>query len=411
MTISELGVSVVGPGGLDGLQRFGSVEIDGEQASAMLCFDSDRPDDAMVHWWGASVTPAAVLMSINRSSEEFELKPQRLYRQAESGVLFLPPKLTEEEQNWMTNLRAALRLVGTRLEGSWHGPDGRSGAIEFASPAAEETLDTSLCASWDDFKSWAAKMRRTYDAQLFRGHGSNKFKLQTTLHRAGRSRIERYCSELLVQFKLHAEAVLGMRFNLNDGEDYSTVLGLAQHHGLPTPLLDWTESPYVAAFFAFADAVDSSHARLDSTHVRVYALARHFVDQTSPNAVVLPTVQPYVASLSISARHNPRLYVQQGHFMVTNVAGIEDFILHAQRARGQTWLRAADVPIALAEEALEDLAYMGLTAAAMFPGLDGVCRKMKHAMSFKRQVPLPPPLASQHEQPEAHDASSGKSRD
>jgi hypothetical protein len=34
---------------------------------------------------------------------------------------------------------------------------------------------------------------------------------------------------------------------------------------------------------------------------------------------------------------------------------------------------------------LEDLAFMGLTAATMFPGLDGVCRMMRHSMAFKRQ--------------------------
>ena len=35
------------------------------------------------------------------------------------------------------------------------------------------------------------------------------------------------------------------------------------------------------------------------------------------------------------------------------------------------------------------VAFMGLTAATMFPGLDGICRMMKHAMSFKTQA-LPP---------------------
>jgi hypothetical protein len=175
---------------------------------------------------------------------------------------------------------------------------------------------------------------------------------------------------------------LGKRFNLRDGNDFSTILGLAQHHGLPTPLLDWTESPYVAAFFAFSDALEFRESR-DSTHVRIYGLANAVLTELTTPVVTLPFFAPYVAPLRIAPLHNPRLYAQQGLFLVTNVENVEHFLLQTGSQNGEDYLVAAEVPIECASEALEDLKYMGLTAATMFPGLDGACKMMKHAMTFK----------------------------
>jgi hypothetical protein len=71
--------------------------------------------------------------------------------------------------------------------------------------------------------------------------------------------------------------------------------------------------------------------------------------------------------------------------MVTNLADVESFIRFAEKTvLGTQVLFAADVPVSCAAEALQDLSFMRLTAATMFPGLDGVTRMMKHEMVYKR---------------------------
>lgn len=345
--------------------------------------DADRPEELMLHFFGESVTPGAVLAHCERVGDLLKLTPRLLYRQDGGGGLILP-SLNDQEVESMKTTRATLVEDEDSVRGVWVDKEGKSGHIEFAKPRSCRGVEPTVCNTWAEFKDWATKVRKEHDALTFRGHGSSQFRLSTTFHRAGRHRIERYCNEELPTFANHAEAVLGARFNLRDGDDFSTVLGLAQHHGLPTPLLDWTDSPYVAAFFAFSDALEAARGG-KHTHVRVYGLTRQFVNQTWQAVVSLPTAGPYVKSLAISPRHNARLYAQQGRFLVTNVAEAEDYIRHLETVTESRFLFAADLPVSLASLALEDLAYMGLTAATMFPGLDGVCRMMRHAMSFTRR--------------------------
>lgn len=370
------------------LQLFGSIERGEETVRAMLCMDIDRTDEVMLHLCSNTAPAAGLFRFLRKGNGAIELEPIALYRTNENGGLWLP-KLSESESRDFQGFRGILiEKKDESLEGEWTHSSGKKGRMFFSSPKHSAEVTPAICTNWNDFKEWANRARDDSDVAVFRGHGSNKFCLKTTLHRAGRHRLERYCLETLLQFRSHAEAVLGMRFNMSDGDDYSMLLGLAQHHGLPAPLLDWTSSPYIAAFFAFTDAIESSEMRPDDTHVRIYGLTRDFVTNWSPSVVSIPYHSPYVASLSILPRNNPRLYAQQGHFLVTNIADFERFICTVEQDSSRKLLIAADVPIACASEALEDLQYMGLTAATLFPGLDGVCRMIKHEMAFKRR-PLP----------------------
>lgn len=367
-------------------QLFGKVETAHGPAHAMLCIDGDRTNEFMFHIWGPTITPVAVLMTAEWKGGDTQLTPRVIFRVGDGGNIYSPSEsdLTAEERRFRSMSRATLKVVGKGgYQGEWTDPEGVARGVHF-NPLSDIPPDivANKCDSWSAFKTWADKSRSDYLCTSFRGHGSHAFPLRTTLSRVGRNRVDRYCLNELITFQMLLEASLNMRFDLNNKDDYATVLGLAQHHGLPTPLLDWTSSPYVAAFFAFSDAIEMAQSRPDTSHVRVFGLTQDFICITSPPVVMVSALKPYVYSLSISARHNPRLLAQQGRFLVTNTTNVEAFIRFRESEDKKTYLYAADIPIQSAPEALEDLAFMGLTAATMFPGLDGVGKMIRHQMLF-----------------------------
>jgi hypothetical protein len=372
-------------------QLFGTIETRPGKASAMMCCDEDRPDDVMLHWWGVTGQPTVAVRArrVAQRGEASEFQAVKLFSHDEKGKVMEPP-VDENTRRLMLSTRATLKSTKSGMTGTWLDADGPGGKISLKPLASRGSLaDVHQCASWDEFKQWAGRVRAD-GAVAFRGHGSHAFRLETSFCRAGRTQLGRYCADTLPRFHSHVEAVTNRRLNLGDPSDYSTLLGLAQHYGLPTPLLDWTDSPYIAAFFAFSDALENRSSRPNATRVRVYGLTRSFVDRFSPPIVTLPFLEPYACFLQVSPRDNPRLYAQQGRFLVSNVGNIEQFICNMERHFETRFLMAAEVPVSFASEALEDLAFMGVTAASLFPGLDGVCRMMRHSMTFRREA-LPTP--------------------
>jgi hypothetical protein len=364
------------------IQLHGTIVTENGPANAMLNRDIDRPNEAMLQWQGKEMQGGGIHLELTPNGPlSFRLQPLRIFMTDSGGGLYAPTQVPDLEK--YLQYRGDLTLEKDKLTGIWKNESGESREMIFSLPSNKNQVRGKKLRNWDAFKAWADEQRRVGEFKDFRGHGSNTFRLSSTLHRAGRARIERFCYETIPRFRSLAEAVLDIRLRSNDADDFSVVLGLAQHHGLPTPLLDWTASPYVAAFFAFSDALENRQNRPNDTHVRIFGLSQQ-VSNYAPPQVTLTSPGINVSYLSISPRKNPRLLAQQGKFLVSNVADLEDFLCSVERTTGVKLITAVDIPIGCAADALEDLYYMGLSGATMFPGLDGICKMMKHEISYKR---------------------------
>ena len=94
--------------------------------------------------------------------------------------------------------------------------------------------------------SWNASIQRYRSPFVYRGLSDSAYRLETSLKRLQGPywQLEKH---LLRNFRKYA------RLDARELGSFWHLLSIAQHHGLPTRLLDWTYSPYIALHFATAN--------------------------------------------------------------------------------------------------------------------------------------------------------------
>lgn len=257
---------------------------------------------------------------------------------------------------------------------SWTTDTGLRGSCELPRSKAGQPSDlAAIEQDWNTFKATA--IDRASTRPLFRGQ-RKQWRLLTPFHRSGRANIWRFVNTDIPVLQRNLSARTKHFFKLDQQDEFGAFVSLIQHHGYPTPVLDWTYSPYVAAFFAYR-GISNEKAEDSAPDARVRILVFDAQAWRLRFQPVTKLIHPqlYLTVRDFIAIENERTVPQQACSTVTSVDDIEAFLLRI--APDTTYLQAIDLPVRDRRHVMRELRYMGITAGSLFPGLDGTCEDLK----------------------------------
>lgn len=208
---------------------------------------------------------------------------------------------------------------------------------------------------------------------FFRGHSNEDYELIPSLFRnnindtyAKWEDVEKY---LITEFKREAMPYLTII-----PESENDWLALAQHHGLPTRLLDWSTSPLIALYFAVKELEDKKAnvwafgvASTNNCWTRSSRIAQK-INTSIPNDIIFP-------------KHiSPRITNQLGCFTLHPFPSSTNnqIIPYDKILTNYNCLTKIEIDAKHKEIILNQLYIMGIHENFIYPSLDGLARRIKY---------------------------------
>lgn len=263
---------------------------------------------------------------------------------------------------------------------SWTTDNGVTGNCALPRSKADQPSDlVPEELDWDKYKEYGIELAA--GRPFFRGQ-SKPWRLRTPFHRTERADLHRFVQHDIQSLLRHLSARTKHVFDLNKELEYGAFLNLVQHHGYPTPILDWTYSPYVAAFFAYHSITNEGAADAPTdAKVRIFMFDAQTWNRNLERIALIAHPKLHVTALELIGIENERMIPQQAASIVTTVDDIETYILRNEKG-GVKYLRAIDLPVRERKRVIRELSYMGITIGSLFPGLDGACKELAERSSW-----------------------------
>jgi hypothetical protein len=249
--------------------------------------------------------------------------------------------------------------------------------------------------SWEAFEDELdlnGEMSARYPS-LFRGQSraepgnvisERNWDLKTTLERHGKVNypVKEYYRAIL-RAEQAVETVTGRKWDLSrdlskEDDLFRAPEGLAfmaflRQNGFPSPLLDWSRSPFIAAFFAFRD--DDSN-RSDYVAVFKYVEYTNAGKSLRPKEAAITRCGPWIGT-------DKKHFLQQSEYTVCRKKALDglDYISHEEAfARGekdQDILVKYLIPVSERDRVLRKLRHMNINPYSLFESTESLLESLK----------------------------------
>ncbi len=243
--------------------------------------------------------------------------------------------------------------------------------------------------------SWNEGLGRFRSDYAFRGADDTSYALETSITRLGGD-VENLERHLLRNFRKYAQR------DVVEKDSLWHWLPVAKHHGLPTRLLDWTFSPFVAMHFATSDmerfGADAAIWVVDyvKAHELLPEKLKAGLAEEGSNTLTVEMLSGTVDSLEDLNRMQPEKFL--GFFeppsvdeRIVNQYALLSFMSDPMMML-DLWLeehpnlwKKIVIPAELKWEIRDKLDQANVTERVLFPGLDGLSSWLKrHYMPKER---------------------------